>query len=333
MEKIQRSTSSYTTHANFSSPCSLDDNQHIDTPHGLSNHVKETLNMDSASQKLTGVDHKRETAEHGPSLMEVDWRGGIKPNHTTCECISLKLIGEIQVSSFISSTLNMIESQRTSSPKDCWEDYHIEHLLPLMEYLKDSLDTGQTEGGFFNFKSIKEYRDSYSLPDHEHLESRYNLLTEWDPGEKTWKPKTNTMADFKPCGNLKARLVVDGHLNKEPTEIVHSGVLSLRNFRLVMLTAQPNNFQLWGADDESANLQALTKEKLCIVADPAAQELKEHGFAIYKAPMVQHLEEHVAMTSLLTSFNQWTSCNIHSSGREEQVSSLPRQRGVTEFSS
>ena len=64
------------------------------------------------------------------------------------------------------------ESQRTSSPKDCGEDYHIEHLPPLMEYLKDSLDTGQTEGGFFNFKSIKEYRGSYSLPDPEHLESR-----------------------------------------------------------------------------------------------------------------------------------------------------------------
>ena len=38
-----------------------------------------------------------------------------------------------------------------------------------MEYLKDSLDTGQTEDGFFNFKSIKEYRGSYSLPDPEHL--------------------------------------------------------------------------------------------------------------------------------------------------------------------
>ena len=80
-----------------------------------------------------------------------------------------------------------------------------------MEYLKDSLDTGQTEDGFFNFKSIKEYRGSYSLPDPEHLESSYNLLTEWDPGEKTWKPSTNTMTDFKPCGNFKARLVVDGH--------------------------------------------------------------------------------------------------------------------------
>ena len=55
---------------------------------------------------------------------------------------------------------------------------------PLMEYLKDSLDTGLTEDGVFNFKSIKEYRISCSLPDPECLESSYNLPTEWDPGEQ-----------------------------------------------------------------------------------------------------------------------------------------------------
>ena len=88
------------------------------------------------------------------------------------------------------------------------------------------------------------------------------------------------MADFKPCGNLKARLVVDGHLTKEPTEIVHSGVVSLR---LSMLTAEPNNFQLWEADDENEYLQALTKEKLCIVASPEAEELQEHVLVMNKA--------------------------------------------------
>ena len=91
-----------------------------------------------------------------------------------------------------------------------------------MEYLKDSLDTGQTEDGFFNLKSINEYRGSYSPPDPEHLERSYNQLTEWDAGKKTWEHSTNTMADFKPCGNFKARLVVDEHLTKEPTKIVHS---------------------------------------------------------------------------------------------------------------
>ena len=59
---------------------------------------------------------------------------------------------------------------------------------PLMEYLKHSFDTGQIEDGFSNSKSIKGYRSSYSLPDPEHHESSYNLLTQWDPGEKPLQP-------------------------------------------------------------------------------------------------------------------------------------------------
>ena len=89
------------------------------------------------------------------------------------------------------------------------------------------------------------------------------------------KTTSTNMADFKPCGNFKVRLVVDEHLTKEPTEIDHSGIVSLRNFRLTMFIAEPNNFQLWGADDENAYLQ-------CIVAGPEAEELQEHVLVMYK---------------------------------------------------
>ena len=53
-----------------------------------------------------------------------------------------------------------------------------------MGYLKDSFDTGQIEDGFSNPKSIKVYRSASSLPDPGLHESSYNLLTQWDPGEK-----------------------------------------------------------------------------------------------------------------------------------------------------
>ena len=59
---------------------------------------------------------------------------------------------------------------------------------PFMEYLKYSFDTGQIEDGFSNSKSIKGHRSSYSLPDPEHHESSYNLLTQLDPGEKLLQP-------------------------------------------------------------------------------------------------------------------------------------------------
>ena len=59
---------------------------------------------------------------------------------------------------------------------------------PFMEYWKYSFDTAQIEDGFSNPKSIKGYRNSYSLPDPEHHESNYNLLTQWYPGEKPFHP-------------------------------------------------------------------------------------------------------------------------------------------------
>ena len=54
-----------------------------------------------------------------------------------------------------------------------------------MAYLKYSFDI---EDGVSNSKSIKQYGSSYTLPDLEQHESSYNLITQWDPGEKPLKP-------------------------------------------------------------------------------------------------------------------------------------------------
>ena len=59
---------------------------------------------------------------------------------------------------------------------------------PLMEYLKYSFDTGQTEDGFFNSKPTKGYRSSCSFSDPEQHESSNNLLTHLDGGEKPLQP-------------------------------------------------------------------------------------------------------------------------------------------------
>ena len=57
-----------------------------------------------------------------------------------------------------------------------------------MEYLKDSLDTGQTEDGLYILKSIQDHRGPYSCSDPEYFGSSYNLLIEWETGEMTWDP-------------------------------------------------------------------------------------------------------------------------------------------------
>ena len=76
--------------------------------------------------------------------------------------------------------------------------------------------------------------------------------------------------------------MADGHLTKEPNETVYSGVISLRNLRLVMFLAELNNLQLWGADVGNTYLQAHTK-KLYIVGGPEFEALPGHVLVLHKA--------------------------------------------------
>ena len=49
-------------------------------------------------------------------------------------------------------------------------------------------------------------------------------------------------------GRHKARLETDGHLTPDPVESIYSGMVPLRNFRLVLFLGKLNHLELWGAD-------------------------------------------------------------------------------------
>ena len=84
-------------------------------------------------------------------------------------------------------------------------------------------------------------------------------------------------------GRHKARLVADGHLTPEPIENIYSGVVSLRNLRLVIFLGKLNHLDIWGADIGNAYLEEFTDGKLYIAACPEFQELEGYILIFLKA--------------------------------------------------
>jgi adenylosuccinate synthase len=85
--------------------------------------------------------------------------------------------------------------------------------------------------------------------------------------------------DVKHDGCHKARLVAGGHLTDPNTENIYSGVV----IRLIIFLAELNKLELWGADVGNAYLEALTKEKVYIIAGPEFGDLAGHTLVIFKA--------------------------------------------------
>ena len=166
--------------------------------HAFSNYVKTTFNNGLSLSEVDLSHLKREMTNHGSSVMQVDWAGNIDPNYTSSGCMLMQVDwgGKLRVnhinecmpsevdwgahetqqnghsitkvdwgdydpslypmdgcilsevdwgaqdssfSSFTLCTLIMMQSQRISSPKDCGEDYHKEHLPPLSWTILDKL--------------------------------------------------------------------------------------------------------------------------------------------------------------------------------------------------
>jgi hypothetical protein len=97
------------------------------------------------------------------------------------------------------------------------------------------------------------------------------------------KIRVHLVFDVKHDGRHKARLVADGHLTDVPLESVYSGVVSLRGIRILVFLAELNQLETWAMDIGNAYLEAVTSEKLYIIAGAEFGDQKGHVLIIHKA--------------------------------------------------
>ena len=123
---------------------------------------------------------------------------------------------------------------------------------------------------------IKQIYDYKTFIDHGHH-------TKSSPPSGYKKIRVHFVFDVKHDGRHKARLVADGHLTDIPIDSVYSGVVSLRGFRFVLFLGELNGLEVWSTDIGNAYLEAMTSEKVYIIAGPEFGDLEGHILVIHKA--------------------------------------------------
>ena len=84
-------------------------------------------------------------------------------------------------------------------------------------------------------------------------------------------------------GRHNSRHVADGHLTPQPVESIYSGVVSLRNLKLIIFLGKLNILELWVEDIGNAYLEESTEETLYIVAGPEIEDWEGYILTFAKA--------------------------------------------------
>ena len=144
----------------------------------------------------------------------------------------------------------------------------------LKRYAKNSkrLTRAVKQSRIRQVRASARYQHGFQVPE--------NSNTHWQDAMDLELTQIHEYKVFKDTvkhdGKLKARLVADGHLTKEP-------VVSLGSLRMVVFLSQLNDFEIWGADVGNAYLEAYTDQNLSIIAGPEFKELQGHLLIMIKA--------------------------------------------------
>ena len=80
------------------------------------------------------------------------------------------------------------------------------------------------------------------------------------------KIKVDQVFACKHDGHHKVRLGAGGHIAPNPIDSIYSEVVTTRSLRLSRFLDKLNSMEVWGAEIGNVYLEAMTKEKLYIVA-------------------------------------------------------------------
>ena len=101
------------------------------------------------------------------------------------------------------------------------------------------------------------------------------------PGNKNIR--AHFMFDVKHNSRCKARIFANGNLADVSLSSAYSGVVSLRGIHIELFLMELNSLELWNTDIGNAYLEALTKEKVYVIARRGFRDLERHLLIIRKA--------------------------------------------------
>ena len=90
------------------------------------------------------------------------------------------------------------------------------------------------------------------------------------------------MFDVKYDGRKRARMVAGGHLTEPSTDAAYCGIALLKSIRAVLFIGVLNGLVMCTCDIGSTYLEAITREKLSIVAGPEFKDLEGHTVLVKK---------------------------------------------------
>ena len=136
------------------------------------------------------------------------------------------------------------------------EKYKFGYLIPrnytkALEFDKDNTNSKLYDGTRTEMDSIHTY-EVFKNHNNAQFDTQKKVI---NVPQGYHKITLHLIFAVKYDGKHKARLVADGHLTPDPVVCIYSGVVSLRNLRLVIFLGILNHLELMGADIGNAYLR------------------------------------------------------------------------------